>query len=274
MPKVKINDIDLYYEIDGEGDWLIFVHGGGCTHLDWARQVYAMRDRYKCLTYDSRGCGQSGGMEDAPTGDRDLLALMDTLGIQKAYLNGWSAGGYAVSTIAQQHPERVLGLIMTDTPFGFYTAALNKWAGLMLDKFDKGFAVLPHSFSPTLAARDPQTHFLLSATLRLNETRRPPSVEDYKKRYGDAYRKMRDTKPVDYSKFPVPTLFIIGSEDELTLPSLVHDTAAAVGGSRLVQIPGSGHSVQWEKTGVYNAIVMAFVDKISQRNHAGEASKQ
>jgi pimeloyl-ACP methyl ester carboxylesterase len=41
-----------------------------------------------------------------------------------------------------------------------------------------------------------------------------------------------------------------------------------------VQIPGSGHSVQWEKTGVYNAIVMAFVDKISQRNHAGEAPKQ
>lgn len=273
MPKVKINDIDLYYEIDGEGDWLIFVHGGGCTHLDWARQVYAMRDRYKCLTYDSRGCGQTSGTEDAPNGHQDLLALMDNLGIQKAYLNGWSAGGNAVSVLAQQHPERVLGLVMTGTTFGFQTAALSKWAAGMLDKFDKGFEVLGHSYAPTLAARDPETYFLLTSSLRLNETRRPVDAGKYKERFGDAYRKMRDAKPVDYSKFPVPTLFIVGSEDELTVPSLVHAAAAEVGGAKLVQIPGAGHSVQWEKTGVYNAVVMAFLDNLSQRNHAGDGNK-
>lgn len=273
MPKAKINDIDLYYEIDGEGDWLIFVHGGGGSHLDWARQVYALRDRYKCLTYDARGLGQSGGVEDSPNGGKDLIALMDNLGIQKAYLNGWSAGGAAVSTTAQLHPDRVLGLVMTDTPFGFQTAALNEWAGEMLDKFDKGFEVFGHAYSPTFAARDPQSYYLLTALLRLSSRVRPDGAKNYKEHFGDAYRRMRDAKPVDYSKFAVPTLFIVGDEDELTIPSLIHGTAAAVGGSKLVQIPGVGHSGPWEKTGVYNAVLMAFLDNLSARNHTGANTK-
>src|SRR5437868_308033 len=139
MPVAKIKDTSLYYEVEGEGDWVIFVHGGGSTHLAWWRQVYFLRDKYKCLTYDARGLGQSEGVEDAPAGPTDLLALMDHLKIEKAHLNGWSAGGWAVSGVAQQYPERVLSLTMTDTPFGFYTPVLSKWSGEMLEKFNKGF---------------------------------------------------------------------------------------------------------------------------------------
>ena len=267
MPTVKLNDINLYYEVEGQGDWLVFVHGGGGSHLDWWRQVYALRDRYKCVTYDARGLGQTEGVEDSGNGDRELIALMDTLKIDKAYLNGWSAGGSAVSKVAQAHPDRVRGLVMTDCPFGFQTGALSKWAGQMLDKFDKGFTLNGHAFSPTWAQRDPKTFFVQMKLASLNARKRTESADaaKYAQRFGDAYRTMRDAKPVDYSKFPVPTLFIVGEEDELTVPWLIQGTAAAVGGSKIVQIPGVGHSGPWEKSNLYNSVLMAFLDHLDQR---------
>src|SRR5262249_37506773 len=137
MTFAKINGADLYYEVEGDGDWLIFVHGGDSTHLAWWQQVYFFRKYYKCLTYDLRGLGQSEGVVDYPGASKDLLGLMDHLGIEAAHLNGWSAGGWAVSLVAQQFPKRALSLTMTDTPFGFQTPALSKWSAEMLDKLDK-----------------------------------------------------------------------------------------------------------------------------------------
>src|ERR1700742_2573091 len=141
MPTVKLNDVNIYYEVEGEGQddkpWAIFVTGGGGTHAGCWQQVYAMRDRYKCVTFDPRGLGQSEGNEDSPNGDRELIALMDHLKIDKAFLNGHSAGGSAVSKVTQAHPDRVHALIMTACAFGFQTAALSKWAAEMLDKFSK-----------------------------------------------------------------------------------------------------------------------------------------
>lgn len=58
MPVAPINGTSLYYEVEGEGEWVIFVHGGGSTHLAWWRQVYFLRDKYKCLAYDARGLGR------------------------------------------------------------------------------------------------------------------------------------------------------------------------------------------------------------------------
>ena len=265
MPTAKLNDINLYYEIEGQGEWAIFVHGGGGSHLGWWQQVYALRDRYKCVTYDARGLGQSEGVEDSPNGDRDLIALMDHLKIDKAFLNGHSAGGTAVSKVSQAHPSRVHALVMTASVFGFQTATLSKWAAEMLDKFSKGFTIGAHSRGTTFAARDPEMAFLGAAFRRLNEAKRPQEAAGYTNRFGDAYIAMRDAKPVDYAKFSVPTLFVAGEHDELQVPWLVRGTAAAVGGSKIVEIPNCGHGVPQEQPDVYNAALMAFMDYHSPR---------
>jgi pimeloyl-ACP methyl ester carboxylesterase len=57
---------------------------------------------------------------------------------------------------------------------------------------------------------------------------------------------------VDYAAFPVPTLFIAGSEHELTLPWLLKETAEAVGGARLKGIEGAGHPPFYDRTEAYN----------------------
>lgn len=270
MPTATIQGIDLYYEIEGDGDWVVFAHGGEGQHLCWWKQVTALRSRFCCLTYDARGFGLSGGEWGAPedTAAQDLLALLDHLGIERAFLVGQSMGGIAVSGVARRAPERVRGLVMGDTPFGFQTAALSQWAAEMLDKIPAGFNVFEHLFAPGFAETEPELHYLYTGICRLNSTRPlPKNTADYL----DGYVRMRDARPVDYSRFPVPSLFIVGAQDELTLPWLIEATAKAVGGSRFRVIPDAGHSAFLERSEIYN---QAIVDFFAQNHGPGVKTSQ
>jgi 3-oxoadipate enol-lactonase len=247
----------LFYTIDGDGPPVIFAHGGDGAHLTWWKQVAALKDRYRCIAYDATGFGltpPTAGLHKTPADD--LLSLMDELKIERAVLVGHSMGGLAVSGLAQRHPERVRGLVMSDTPFGFQTEALSRWAAEMLEKIPAGFNVLEHLFAPGFAAREPEMHHLYHAICRNKlPVPPPPTPPDF----AAAYIAMRDAPPVDYSAFPVPTLFIVGDEDELTLPWLIEATAQAVGGARLEVIEGAGHSPFYEQTEAYNRLLVEFI---------------
>ena len=261
MPIAAINGIDLYYEVDGEGDWVVFAHGGEGLHLCWWKQVTAFRRRFRCLTYDAQGFGLSGGGGNLPAdaAASDLLALLDHLQIERAFLVGHSMGGMAVSGVAQRAPQRVRGLVMGDTPFGFQTEALSRWAAEMIAKIPAGFNVMEHLFAPGFAEAEPELHCLYAGLCRLNSLReRPRNTSGYL----EAYIRMRDAPAVDYSAFAVPSLFLVGDRDELTLPWLMEATAKAVGGSRFLVIPGAGHSAFLERSALYNKAVLGFFDEI------------
>jgi len=261
MSFATVNGVDLYYETEGQGDWVVFAHGGDAPHLCWWRQVAALRARFRCLTYDARGFGASGGEmgEPAASASDDLKGLLDHVGVDRAFLVGHSMGGLAVSGVAQNHPERVRGLVMGDTPFGFQTETLSRWATQMLEKIPAGFNVFEHLFAPGFAAAEPELHYLYSAICRLNVTRpAPKATTDYLA----SYVRMRDTPPVDYSGFTVPTLFIVGDLDELTLPWLIEGTAKAVGGARFATIAGAGHSAFYERTDDYNRLILDFFERV------------
>jgi 3-oxoadipate enol-lactonase len=250
----------MVYQVDGDrGDWLIFAHGGDGHSACWCLQVAAFKARFRCLTYDAPGFGLSpAGSGLGKTPADDLRSLMDELGIDRAVLVGHSMGGLAVSGVAQRWPERVRALVMSDTPFGFQTEALQRWAAEMLVKIATGFQVLDHLFAPGFAERKPELHHLYEAICRTKLPAPPPKNPPD---YSAAYIGMRDTPPVDYSGFPVPTLFIAGGEDELTLPWLLEATAQAVGGARLEVIAGAGHSPFYERTEVYNRVLAEFIDR-------------
>ncbi|MGH7807429.1 MAG: alpha/beta fold hydrolase, partial [Thermodesulfobacteriota bacterium] len=96
MPRMKINDISLNYELDGKGPAVIFINGLTMDVNGWYFQVPAFSEKYKILRYDCRGQGQS----DKPDMDYsqemhadDLKELLYKLGIQKAHIIGLSNGG-------------------------------------------------------------------------------------------------------------------------------------------------------------------------------------
>jgi pimeloyl-ACP methyl ester carboxylesterase len=256
VPVAVVNGTGLYHEVEGEGGpWLVFAHGGEGTRLHWWAQVADFRRDHRCVVYDARGFGSSP-VGDVPPSDNlhrdDLTALLDHLGIERAGLVGHSMGGLAVSGVAQREPGRVERLVMSDTPFGFATPALAEWSASMIERITNGFAVLDHLYAPGFDERAPALSYLYRALGRLNPERQGP-------RGLEVYEAWRDQPAADYSAFPVPTLFLVGTEDELTRPWLVRATAERVAGSVVVEIDGAGHSAYAEQPDVFNATVRAFL---------------
>src|SRR4051794_27027412 len=107
----KINGIDIYYEVYGEGDPVILLHGGLADGDQWVSVIPAIvAAGFQTVVMDSRGHGRSS-FDDTPISyalmAKDVLGLMDHLGIGKADIVGWSDGGIIGLELAMTHPERL-----------------------------------------------------------------------------------------------------------------------------------------------------------------------
>jgi pimeloyl-ACP methyl ester carboxylesterase len=121
MSFADTNGQHLYYEDTGwDGPAVIFSHGFLMDHDMFAPQVDALRDRYRVITWDERGHGQTPceGPFDYWDSARDLLALLSYLGIDEAVLGGMSQGGFLSLRAALLSPERVRALVLIDTQAG------------------------------------------------------------------------------------------------------------------------------------------------------------
>ena len=110
MPKIQTGNISTYYEVKGEGEALVFVHGLGSSSQDWFLQTDFFAEKFKTLSYDVRGHGQTKkakGPYSVPLFAKDLAELLDKLGIKKAHIIGLSMGGWIAFQFAVDYPERV-----------------------------------------------------------------------------------------------------------------------------------------------------------------------
>lgn len=120
MPYAQLNGQKLYYEdTGGNGPAVIFSHGLLMDQSMFEPQVAALRDRYRCISWDERGHGRTAGNALASfsyyDSADDLAALLHHLGIEKAVLAGMSQGGYLSLRCALTHPRIVRALILIDT---------------------------------------------------------------------------------------------------------------------------------------------------------------
>ena len=97
MPKQKVNDIEIYYEVHGQGDPLILIMGLRRNVEWWYSQIPTLSKHFKLLAFDNRGAGLS----DKPKTDYsihlfadDTAELMQFLNIKRAHVLGISMGGY------------------------------------------------------------------------------------------------------------------------------------------------------------------------------------
>jgi 3-oxoadipate enol-lactonase len=259
MPRAPINGVQLYYEEHGSGPALVFAHGGGGNHLSWWQQVPFFARSYRCITYDQRGFGQSeaGGTADPGMLARDLAGLLDHLAIERAFLVAQSLGGWAIWGLALEQPQRVRALVMADTPGGVPAAPVEAWFARMGQRTQRGENVLANAVHPALRERRPDLHFLYWQIQGLN----PPLGGEAAQMLSGLSRRSGG----DPASFAIPTLFIVGEQDEMTPPDLIAAAAAAVPGARLLRVPDAGHSVYFEKAPEFNAAVLDFLQEVEKR---------
>jgi 3-oxoadipate enol-lactonase len=179
----------------------------------------------------------------------DLKGLLDQLGVRKTALVGQSMGGTTVLGFASAYPDRVSALIMSDTTGGYTDQEI---ADLR-----KKLPQNPRTaFAPDFPKRDPARAFLYREISAITAAYNGPAAEPAAQ---TPAAPPTDIKPVLAHK--IPTLFIVGEEDQLIPPPIIEAMHKKMPGSQLAKVPGAGHSVYFEKPDEYNRIVLAFLQQ-------------
>lgn len=139
MAFADVNGQRIHYsDSGGDGPVLAFSHGLLMDGSMWDPQIEALRDRYRCISWDERGHGRTESDGESFTywdSARDLLALLDELGVARATLIGMSQGGYLTQRAAVERPELVEALVFVASQArpedpekaGLYEALLDAW---------------------------------------------------------------------------------------------------------------------------------------------------
>ena len=261
MPMLPVTGGELYYEVHGEGDRaIVFAHGAGGSHLSWWQQVPHFSRRYRCITLDHRGFGQSldHSRETIAAYRRDLAELLDHLGIESAAIIAQSMGGFTGMSFAGAHPERVWALVMANTFLGVGDEALvararEHWEGLA--QVDPAGAAADQTtmVGQRYKEEHPDGVFLYQQLRALNPPLDLPntySIED------------GAISVAELARLDVPVLFLAGQEDGVIPIELTAAAQQHVHGSRIERVPEAGHSLYWEMPDVFNARVDAFLDEV------------
>src|SRR5579885_3137764 len=114
MPWVEVNGTDLYYQEEGSGQPLLFLHGNSSCGEAWFQRFAAFRNRFRCIAYDSVNHGHSSNSargEEEPDQADELEGFLAALGIERPILAGNSMGGNTLLRWAARHPSDARALI-------------------------------------------------------------------------------------------------------------------------------------------------------------------
>ena len=251
MPTRVINGAKLYYEETGTGpETLVFSHGLLMSGDMFSEQVKALSGRYRCISYDHRCQARSEVTESGYDMDSlaaDAAGLIRELDAAPCHFAGLSMGGFVGMRLAIHHPELLRSLILMDTSAdpepeqnkGPYRrlAFIGRWFGfrpvirpLMNIMFGRTFLSDPSAES----ARNRWKKHLMGLN-KVGTSRAAHGVID------------RNGVHDELGRIETPTLILVGDEDVATVPAKAERMHQAIKGSKLVIVPGAGHSSSIEQ---------------------------
>jgi pimeloyl-ACP methyl ester carboxylesterase len=236
----SVNDVRIWYAVFGQGEPVIFIHGGMGNSNYWGLQVPAVARHCQSIVLDSRGQGRSTWNREPPMSFHlmasDVLAVMDTLHIPKAALVGWSDGAIIGIDIAIHHPERVTKLFAfaaNSDPSGVKDGALQK-------------ATVSEYFR------------------RVNdEYEKLSPAPDQIKAFTEQFGKMEETEPHfsedQLRKIMVPTWIVDGDHDEIIKREDTDHMAALVPGAGELILPNVSHFAPLQDPEQFNEALLHFL---------------
>ena len=121
MPKVSVNGLHLFYEIEGEGEPVVLIPGFAAGRWIWFKQTADLSRKFRVIIFDPRGVSAS----DKPEGSQtiglladDIAHLLKTIGIESAHVVGASFGGFVAQEFALNYPAMTRKLVLCCTSFG------------------------------------------------------------------------------------------------------------------------------------------------------------
>ncbi len=112
---IDVRGAKLWYEINGEGEPVLQLHGSGFGHFNFGPATPVLSREFRCIDYDQRGYGQSEKPEqhyDLEVWADDAAGMLDALGIGRAHVHGTSMGGMVAIIMAGKYPDRVQSVVI------------------------------------------------------------------------------------------------------------------------------------------------------------------
>jgi len=118
---VEVNGVSIYYEVYGEGEPILLLHGNGESIAVFASQIPVLAEQFQVIAVDTRAHGQSTDVEDEPFSYElfasDMVGLLDSLEIESAHVVGFSDGGNTGISMAINYPDRIDKLVAIGSNF-------------------------------------------------------------------------------------------------------------------------------------------------------------
>ena len=263
MTSIRINDINLAYTEAGSGPPIVLIHGYPFNRSLWTEQTEALRSKYRVVTPDLRGFGESDSSAGPATMTRmaeDVATLMDELGIEQAVIGGLSMGGYVALAFARMFPARLKALVLADTRAQADTEEGKQTRFQQAEKATaEGMAGIADAMLPKLLT--PET---VSKRPELVKRVRDMMLKTKPEGAAGALLGMaeRDDQTEFISSILVPTLILVGREDAITPVPDSEKMQSLIEDSRLVVIENAGHVSNLEQTEQFNDALLGFLSTV------------
>ena len=258
MPFARASDdVDLYYEVHGQGDdVLVLLSGQSNSHHWWDMTRPDFDGSFRTVTLDYRGTGDSGKPDDGSYSTRgfaaDALAVLDHLGADTAHVYGTSMGGRVAQWLAADHPDRVdklvLGCTSPGAAHGVERSAEVRRSLAQRDGRAARRALLELMYSPAWLATHPGPY----------DTIGDPKMPPYARRH----HLMASAEHDSWAALPritAPTLVVHGTDDLFNPTANAPLLAGRIPGATLQLIEGARHAYFEEYRDVAGPLVLKFL---------------
>ncbi|CAN5245740.1 alpha/beta fold hydrolase [soil metagenome] len=268
MPTIDVPAGRLHYlDSGGGGDGvpLVLVHAFPLSSAMWEDQIADLAPGYRVIAPDLRGFGESDvpsepGAYSVDGWADDVAALLGALGLARVVLGGLSMGGYVAFAYLRRHRQTLAGLVMADTRPGVDTAEVRA-------RRDEQQRQLRAESEPVELADS-----LLQPLVGRSTTRREEALDTGRALLArnrtagvigalEALKNRPDSTG-DLAGIDVPTLVVVGEQDQLSPPNVAEEMAGAIPGSRLLVVPDAGHVTNLENPAAFNHALREFLAQI------------
>ena len=262
MPKIRVGDIDLYYEESGQGPALLLIHGLGSSCRDWEVQVPHFSTHFRVITCDVRGHGRSDkprSKYSIPQFAADIAELLNALVVGPAHLVGISMGGMIAFQLAVSYPELVKSLVIVNSGPELVVHSLRDllqvWQRKLIVRL-LGMRKMGEVLSGRLFPKEEHAQIRKLFVERW--------AENDPRAYRNAMQALIGWSVADQiSGIKCPTL-VIAADGDYTPVEVKEAYVARMSNAGLAVIPDARHAVPVEQPELFNKVVMEFLRRIGE----------
>ncbi|HKR15253.1 MAG TPA: alpha/beta hydrolase [Pyrinomonadaceae bacterium] len=262
MPKISVNGLKLYYEIEGDGEPLVLIPGFAVGRWIWFKQTDDLAQNFRVITFDPRGVSAS----DKPEGSQtialladDLAYLLQTIGVKSAHIVGASFGGFVAQEFALKYPSMTRKLVLCCTSFGGPNHIVPAPATMQAIASTKGLNSDERMRANLLLAFTPEyVRTQVAEVDRIVHLRATNDVPEHVL-LSQLQAAMNFNAEERVERITNPTLVLTGDADVIVPAQNSRNLAARIPNAALCEIAGASHTFFIEQAGEFNHLVKEFL---------------